>query len=59
MTRAGCRYISISPETGSARLLKEMRKPFNLEHAVRMGQTHEPSWHSVAGLLCVEISGRD
>ncbi|MEX2160746.1 MAG: radical SAM protein [Anaerolineales bacterium] len=36
MARAGCRYISISPETGSARLLKLMRKPFNLEHAVRL-----------------------
>lgn len=36
MARAGCRYISISPETGSARLLKRMRKPFNLEHAIRI-----------------------
>lgn len=36
MAKAGCRYISISPETGSPRLLRLMRKPFNLEHAVRM-----------------------
>lgn len=36
MARAGCRYISISPETGSPRLLKLMRKPFNLEHALRI-----------------------
>ncbi|HVM90527.1 MAG TPA: radical SAM protein [Verrucomicrobiae bacterium] len=36
MSEAGCRYISISPETGSPRILKEMRKPFDLEHAVRM-----------------------
>lgn len=36
MSKAGCRYISISPETGSPRLLKLMRKPFNLEHAVRI-----------------------
>jgi radical SAM superfamily enzyme YgiQ (UPF0313 family) len=36
MTRAGCRYISISPETGSPRLLKLMNKPFDLEHAVRL-----------------------
>jgi anaerobic magnesium-protoporphyrin IX monomethyl ester cyclase len=36
MAAAGCRYISISPETGSPRLLKLMRKPFNLEHAVRI-----------------------
>jgi radical SAM superfamily enzyme YgiQ (UPF0313 family) len=36
MAQAGCRYISISPETGSPRLLKLMRKPFNLDHAVRI-----------------------
>jgi radical SAM superfamily enzyme YgiQ (UPF0313 family) len=36
MAEAGCKYISISPETGSPRLLKLMRKPFNLEHAVRI-----------------------
>jgi radical SAM superfamily enzyme YgiQ (UPF0313 family) len=36
MAKAGCRYISISPETGSARLLRLMRKPFDLKHAVRL-----------------------
>ena len=36
MARAGCSYISISPETGSPRLLKAMRKPFDLDHAVRL-----------------------
>lgn len=36
MAKAGCRYISISPETGSPKVLKLMRKPFNLEHAVRI-----------------------
>ena len=36
MAQAGCRYISISPETGSPRLLKLMRKPFDLAHAVRL-----------------------
>ena len=36
MAAAGCRYISISPETGSPRLLKLMNKPFDLEHAVRL-----------------------
>jgi anaerobic magnesium-protoporphyrin IX monomethyl ester cyclase len=34
MAKAGCRYISISPETGSPRLLKLMRKPFDLHHAI-------------------------
>jgi radical SAM superfamily enzyme YgiQ (UPF0313 family) len=36
MAKAGCRYISISPETGSPRLLQIMRKPFDLDHAVRI-----------------------
>jgi len=36
MAQAGCRYISISPETGSERLLKLMDKPFDLQHAVRI-----------------------
>lgn len=36
MAQAGCRYISISPETGSARILKAMNKPFNLEHALNL-----------------------
>lgn len=36
MAKAGCTYISISPETGSPRLLKDMRKPFDLAHAVRI-----------------------
>lgn len=36
MAKSGCRYISISPETGSPRILKKMNKPFNLDHAVRM-----------------------
>lgn len=36
MARAGCRYISISPETGSPRMLRMMNKPFDLEHAVRL-----------------------
>ena len=38
MAEAGCRYISISPETGSPRILKLMRKPFRLEHAVKLIQ---------------------
>jgi radical SAM superfamily enzyme YgiQ (UPF0313 family) len=34
MAKSGCRYISISPETGSSRLLKLMRKPFDLNHTI-------------------------
>ncbi|MBI4279108.1 MAG: B12-binding domain-containing radical SAM protein [Armatimonadetes bacterium] len=36
MARAGCRYISISPESGSPRVLRMIGKPFDLDHAVRM-----------------------
>ena len=36
MARAGCRYISISPESGSPRILELMNKPFNRDHALRM-----------------------
>ena len=36
MARSGCRYISISPETGSQQLLEKIRKPFKLNHALRL-----------------------
>lgn len=36
MARAGCRYISISPESGSPRILEAINKPFDLEKAVRL-----------------------
>lgn len=33
MGESGCKYVSISPETGSKRVLRLMNKPFNYEHA--------------------------
>jgi len=33
MAKAGCRYVSISPESGSAKVLKLINKPFNIDHA--------------------------
>ena len=36
MAKAGCRYISFSPETGSKELLKKMGKPFNHNLALRL-----------------------
>lgn len=33
MAESGCTYISISPESGSPRVLKSMAKPFNIERA--------------------------
>lgn len=34
--RAGCRYISISPESGSPRLMKRIGKPFDHSHALAL-----------------------
>jgi anaerobic magnesium-protoporphyrin IX monomethyl ester cyclase len=36
MKDSGCSYISISPESGSKRVLKLMKKPFNIDHAVKI-----------------------
>lgn len=33
MFRSGCRYISISPESGSKKVMEDINKPFNLKHA--------------------------
>ncbi len=34
LKKSGCNYISISPESGSKDLMKEINKPFNYEHAI-------------------------
>jgi len=36
MAKAGCQYISFSPESGSPRVLRLMNKPFKVDHAVRL-----------------------
>ena len=36
MASSGCNYISISPETGSEKILKLMHKPFDLAHALSL-----------------------
>lgn len=36
MAKSGCKYISISPETGSPDLLKLIDKPFRLDHAINI-----------------------
>ena len=35
LSRAGCKYISISPESGSKEVMKNIDKPFNYQHALR------------------------
>jgi radical SAM superfamily enzyme YgiQ (UPF0313 family) len=36
MAAAGCKYISISPESGSLELLAQMQKSFDVEHAISL-----------------------
>lgn len=36
MAEAGCRYVSISPESGSQRIMKLIKKPFLYDHAVKI-----------------------
>ncbi len=39
LARAGCRYISISPESGSADLMKKIGKRFDYDHALELVKT--------------------
>lgn len=34
LSKSGCNYISISPESGSKEIMKSIAKPFNYEHAL-------------------------
>ena len=36
MADSGCKYVSISPESGSENLMKKINKPFNKEHAYKI-----------------------
>ncbi len=36
MAKAGCKYISISPESGSSRIMKLIRKPFPYDRALEL-----------------------
>ena len=38
MARAGCRYVSFSPESGSPCVLERMGKPVDLEYAVKVAR---------------------
>lgn len=49
MAKAGCKYISISPETGSPRVLGLINKPFKYGHAVGLvKKMNEVGIHSQA-----------
>ena len=36
MAKAGCKYISISPESGSMKIMKKIGKPFDINHAYKI-----------------------
>lgn len=36
MKDSGCSYVSISPESGSKKILKKMEKPFDIHHALKI-----------------------
>jgi radical SAM superfamily enzyme YgiQ (UPF0313 family) len=36
MKKSGCSYISISPESGSEKVMKLINKPFNIKHAISL-----------------------
>jgi anaerobic magnesium-protoporphyrin IX monomethyl ester cyclase len=49
MAQSGCKYISISPESGSPRVMKLIKKPFDIEHAIRLiHKMNEVGIHSQA-----------
>ena len=35
LSKAGCKYISISPESGSKNIMESISKPFNYNHALK------------------------
>lgn len=39
MDKAGCKFVSFSPESGSQRLLQIMNKPFDHTHGLKMART--------------------
>lgn len=48
--QAGCRYISISPESGSPRVMKTIGKPFNYEHGKKL--VRACARHGIATQAC-------
>lgn len=52
LAKAGCHYISISPESGSSDVLKVIGKPFNHEHALKLIKAcHENGIYTQACIL--------
>ncbi|TMJ01384.1 MAG: B12-binding domain-containing radical SAM protein [Alphaproteobacteria bacterium] len=50
MAKAGCRYVSISPESGSKKVRRLIEKPFSVEHATRL--IHEMNRVGIRSQAC-------
>jgi radical SAM superfamily enzyme YgiQ (UPF0313 family) len=50
MAKAGCRYVSISPESGSKKVRRLIEKPFSVEHAIRL--IHEMNRVGIRSQAC-------
>jgi radical SAM superfamily enzyme YgiQ (UPF0313 family) len=50
MAQAGCRYVSISPESGSKRIRTLIEKPFSVEHATKL--IHEMNRVGIRSQAC-------
>jgi radical SAM superfamily enzyme YgiQ (UPF0313 family) len=50
MAQAGCRYVSISPESGSKRVRRLIEKPFSVEHATKL--IHEMNRVGIRSQAC-------
>src|SRR5947209_700064 len=50
MARAGCRYVSISPESGSKKVRRLIEKPFSVDHATKL--IHEMNRVGIRSQAC-------
>ncbi len=59
MAKAGCRFISFSPETGSTKLLKIMNKPFDHAHGLRMARKMHQLGIRIQSCFIAGVPGED
>jgi anaerobic magnesium-protoporphyrin IX monomethyl ester cyclase len=50
MAKAGCRYVSISPESGSKKVRRLIEKPFSVDHATKL--IHEMNRVGIRSQAC-------
>jgi len=59
MAEAGCTFMAISPESGSARLLKIMKKPFDLKYGLHMASKINAAGIRLQGCFVIGIPGEN